>query len=1034
MAVTNISQDWSASYWLTAADARIDDVNFASPADQSGTVQGGLSVITPPDTGSDATTYASRFTSTFTTDTADETTFHLTVCGAAEVYINGEKVIDLTSSVLPGAGSDGCLSTGAGICHCDSTENKVSGAVKLNLPAGEHSVEVRYLDHPLSDGLYFGWDADGSGGQEFDLTIPVVGEDDPSETGEWGDVFSTSIMGIHQVMLGDGRVLYWGDGGEGNAFSNTMKYAVYDPATGQHEVLDASFAVKMFCGAGVMIPGTDKVLIGGGNGSGENDGKIFDTSDGTLINSSEYTMSANRFYPTTVSLSSGQVVILGGKGGGNATPEIFTLGEGWRKLDGATDSDVGANWWYPKAWVNNKGEVVYIAIDDGGQGGGTNSAGTFEVMALDPGGDGSIRKIGEVPFQMDVRSTSVMYDAGKVLVMDHKGDLWHMDINRDEPKFSFALDLPRDRENSDMTVLADGRVLLNGGTISGNSQDYAKAQLQSVIYDPYSGEVSFMDSESVLRAYHSSSILLADGTVMSSGGGGLSGTKNFQNAQIFKPDYLFNEDGTLADRPEISAAPPSVMPGDAFTVTVDDASAIARMSFVKTGAVTHSNNMESGRMDLEFTVLSATQIEVSLPDNPHALGAGNWMLFGIDGQGVPSVAPIISVEPTVPVYEPLGTVAGELSVAYFNADVSSLDQVDFNGTPIFEDKINRIQENPGNGAVYEGGPADRFAAEYSGSFTVETAGTYTFYLTSDDGSRLSIDGQRIINHDGLHEAQTRTASITLDAGTHTLNAQYFEKTGGATMQLDWAGPGFSRDEFRISANSEVDPNPSIEVLVEDIPDETQTLTGTPGKDVFVIDGKAADYGWGETDDGQGVVVWNDTGFDLLYDFEEIRFNDQAVPLVQDPGTDGVKDIANVTQYLNGTGGADKFIIDGNSADYGWAATDDGEGIVVWGPTGFDLLFDYEEIAFNDRTVDLKDDGGDTGDPTQIKDIKGQVQYVDGTAGTDTFIIDGASTDYGWDATEDNTGYVVWSGDDYDLLYDVEQIQFNDQTVVLDDAA
>jgi len=55
-----------------------------------------------------------------------------------------------------------------------------------------------------------------------------------SVVGSWGKVFDTSIMGIHQVLMEDGRLLYWGDDGAGNAFSNTQKYGIYDPVTGTH--------------------------------------------------------------------------------------------------------------------------------------------------------------------------------------------------------------------------------------------------------------------------------------------------------------------------------------------------------------------------------------------------------------------------------------------------------------------------------------------------------------------------------------------------------------------------------------------------------------------------------------------------------------------------------------------------------------------------------------------------------------------------------------------------------------------------------
>ncbi len=850
--------------------------------------------------------------------------------------------------------------------------------------------------------------------------------------GDWGKVFDTTIIGIHQVMLEDGRVLYWGGDGNGAAFSNTQKYGIFDPATGDHEILEAGHAVRMFCGAGVILPGTDKVLIAGGNGSGAPGGQIFDTSDKTLVRDSANDMDTGRFYPTMVSLSSGQAVILGGNGDANkrAIPEIFTLGEGWRSLDGAKDADLGGSWWYPRAWVNGDGEVVYFSINAGNQNANLSAPGSLEVMALDPSGDGSIRQIGEVPFQMDVTAPSAMYDVGKIVIMDGKGDLWIMDINGDTPQFEQVADLPFNRDNSDMTVMPDGRVLINGGTTKGNSQNEADAIFESVIFDPYSGEVKTVDAEDVMRVYHSSSILLNDGTIMSMGGGGLGGTKNFMDAQIYTPDYLYNADGSLADRPEVLSAPDSLEPGDTFVITVDDTASLDRISFVKTGAVTHSLNMESGRMDLDFKVVDGQRVEVTLPDNPNVVGAGNWMLFAIDDQGVPSVAPIISVEPTLPTYKEPGAidpVDGMITVEYFNADVSKLDDINFDGTPIFTEEVTEIQEKAGTGAFYNGGPTDKFAALYSGDFAVEKAGQYTFYLTSDDGSNLSIDGKQLISNDGLHADVEKSATIFLDAGVHSLEAKYFEQGGAATMQLDWKGPDFKRVDFEVNGEDPQEPGN----IVNDIANQTQYLTGTSDNDVFAINGQSSDYGWGETEDGSGIVVWGPTGHDLLFDFEAIKFNDTTVPLVAEDGR--YDDIAGTTQFLTGTPDKEEsFVIDGRSADYNWGATDDGEGIVVWGPTGTDLLYDFDKIVFSDKEVELGNQTGPDGGLI-VKDDPARTQYETGTDKTDTFVIEGNSANYGWGKTDDNEGVVVWntSTDAHDLLYDFEAIQFNDQTLDLD---
>jgi hypothetical protein len=84
---------------------------------------------------------------------------------------------------------------------------------------------------------------------------------------------------------------------------------------------------------------------------------------------------------------------------------------------------------------------------------------------------------------------------------------------------------------------------------------------------------------------------------------------------------------------------------------------------------------------------------------------------------------------------------------------------------------------------------DFFAVRWSGQIRVETAGAYTFHLGSDDGSRLFIDGQLVIDHDGLHAYTERSGSVTLSAGYHDIRVEMFEFGGFAGVRLDWDPPG-----------------------------------------------------------------------------------------------------------------------------------------------------------------------------------------------------------------------------------------------------
>ena len=84
----------------------------------------------------------------------------------------------------------------------------------------------------------------------------------------------------------------------------------------------------------------------------------------------------------------------------------------------------------------------------------------------------------------------------------------------------------------------------------------------------------------------------------------------------------------------------------------------------------------------------------------------------------------------------------------------------------------------------------------------------------------------------------------------------------------------------------------------------------------------------------------------------MQFNDRLVDLR--PNESGEYFDGPGTQYVNGTGSDETFVIDGDSADYQWAPTEDGTGTVVWNDAGFDLLFEFEQIEFNDKTVEVSE--------------------------------------------------------------------------------
>jgi hypothetical protein len=118
-----------------------------------------------------------------------------------------------------------------------------------------------------------------------------------------------------------------------------------------------------------------------------------------------------------------------------------------------------------------------------------------------------------------------------------------------------------------------------------------------------------------------------------------------------------------------------------------------------------------------------------------------------------------------------------------------------------------------------------FAIDYTGRFWIEKPGRYDFVLTSDDGARLYIDGELIVDNDGAHPPETMKGSIQLKRGIHTLRVPYFQ---GPRFQvaliLQVAGPGedprvFSTEEFKPP------PNPATWAL----PGDSNVRDSLPGQ-------------------------------------------------------------------------------------------------------------------------------------------------------------------------------------------------------------
>jgi hypothetical protein len=102
-----------------------------------------------------------------------------------------------------------------------------------------------------------------------------------------------------------------------------------------------------------------------------------------------------------------------------------------------------------------------------------------------------------------------------------------------------------------------------------------------------------------------------------------------------------------------------------------------------------------------------------------------------------------------------------------------------------------------------------FAIDYSGKFWIEKPGVYRFRLVADDGAMLYIDGQLIVDNDGIHSPEARRGSVRLAGGIHTIRVPYFQgPRDTVALLLEVAGPEdktarvFSTEEFKPPGNPE----------------------------------------------------------------------------------------------------------------------------------------------------------------------------------------------------------------------------------------
>lgn len=93
---------------------------------------------------------------------------------------------------------------------------------------------------------------------------------------------------------------------------------------------------------------------------------------------------------------------------------------------------------------------------------------------------------------------------------------------------------------------------------------------------------------------------------------------------------------------------------------------------------------------------------------------------------------------------------------------------------------------------------DHFGFVFEGLLKVEKAGYYTFYLNSDDGSKLFVNNRLLIDNDGWHAPFEKAGSVQLEPGYHPIRLTYYEHEELEVLEVKWEGDGFARQTIPAS--------------------------------------------------------------------------------------------------------------------------------------------------------------------------------------------------------------------------------------------
>jgi hypothetical protein len=494
------------------------------------------------------------------------------------------------------------------------------------------------------------------------------------------------IRSNKKITITDGREIER-DGGShqwsGHDVNSGIDFDIWDPKKGvddnSHILFKQPVVMDAFCSV-VRVIDNNRVFILGGNKNKNEDTNLPDTQNQTMLYDTlnkKFSLSKNlnfkRWYGSVVITGDEKMFIFGGEdsvtGIKTTTPEMIDLkniDQGWQILEQADSNDLfggrDGESSYPRTFLASDGNIVGISYN--------------KTWVMDVNNNYRVLKTGEIPLvksgisrilehsnpnfkeykkdnlklltigsAVGPSNSVVMIEKDKVLVFGGKqtgseyspsNKVFLIDFaNSFNPQIKELKSMNFARSRVNATIMPDGNIFLNGGH---SYNDLEFSVFTPEIYNPNTQTVREMSNSYFRRNYHSTSLLLPDGRILTAGG-------DVWNAEIFYPPYLFTKDinnkTILAKRPEIINFEKNIKRGETIDIEVNGE--VSKVIIVSTGSVTHGQGSESKFRNIDFTKVLNNKIEIKLDNNSNNLQNGTYLLFVLNSKGTPSEGKIVFV-------------------------------------------------------------------------------------------------------------------------------------------------------------------------------------------------------------------------------------------------------------------------------------------------------------------------------------------------------------------------------------------------------